>query len=117
MQRLDWESRRYRRLQARLPARVWADAPALALDTCSIDVSTGGGSFDVPGGQAACHIGERVRVSLVLEEGTPPFQTVGTIRHLTILAPQHGAPITMRIGVQFSEALLLSRVPDADRAG
>ncbi len=117
MQSLDSESRRYRRLSARVPAWVHADAAEGEVQTRTVDVSTGGGAFDVPAGHSDCAVGDCVRVVLDLGAGAPRFSTVGTVRHLTVLAPARGAPVTMRMGVQFREALLLSRVPDADHAG
>ena len=115
MQTLNLESRRYRRLSVRVPGRLRDENAAVDVRTRTVDLSTGGGAFEVPGGDTPCAVGDRVQVELELGTTDECFTSAGTVRHVTVLAPKSGAPVTMRLGVQFREALLLSRVPSTNR--
>lgn len=113
MKILNLSGRRYRRLRTRVPVNVRPEGVWTDMTTHTVDVSTGGAAFDVPAGRATCAVGDRVSLRVDLGPETEPFHTVGRVRHLTVIAPYEGEPIAMRMGVQFRDALLLSRVPCA----
>lgn len=114
MEPLDVDSRRYRRLKARVPLRIQGGKSATEVTTLTVDVSTSGGSFELPPEQALFTVGETVQIEILLRNADKTFTTEATVRNITLVDADGVAPERVRIGVQFREALLLSEIAYAD---